>query len=250
MSDLNKAPATRGETNHGAKDFMKNSSGVGSIAFPVLNKEQIAQLANCATISLKRYRDGETLIAVGDRSFKFFIVKSGNIDIVDCSGDAPKTIAVPGKGEFTGDISHLTGTPAIFTAIARGDCEVIEVSGGGSAACVESVSGSKRHHPAGLYRAPAVTARIANFIGLRASGSRYSPDTFRVRDFLARNRVLFTWIDLESDPNVDRVLKDFGLTEADTPVVACAPMLVLRNPSNDALANEVGIRQRAGANRF
>jgi hypothetical protein len=31
-----------------------------------------------------------------------------------------------------------------------------------------------------------------NFIGLRVIGSRYSPDTFRVRDFLARNRVLFS----------------------------------------------------------
>ena len=39
-----------------------------------------------------------------------------------------------------------------------------------------------------------------DFIGLRVIGSRYSPDTFRVRDFLARNRVLFTWADLQSDP--------------------------------------------------
>ena len=71
-----------------------------------------------------------------------------------------------------------------------------------------------------------------NFIGLRVIGSRYSPDTFRVRDFLSRNRVLFTWVDLETDPQVDRMLKEFGVTEADTPVVACAHMLLLRNPSN------------------
>jgi thioredoxin reductase (NADPH) len=77
-----------------------------------------------------------------------------------------------------------------------------------------------------------VLRELANFIGLRVLGSRYSPDTFRVRDFLARNRVLFTWVDLESDPQVDRLLKEFGVTEADTPVVACAHMLPLRNPSN------------------
>ena len=82
-----------------------------------------------------------------------------------------------------------------------------------------------------------------NFIGLRVIGSRYSPDTFRVRDFLSRNRVLFTWVDLESDPQVDQLLKEFGLTEADTPVVACAHMLLLRNPSNQELADEVGIHQ-------
>jgi thioredoxin reductase (NADPH) len=82
-----------------------------------------------------------------------------------------------------------------------------------------------------------------NFIGLRVIGSRYSADTFRVRDFLARNRVLFTWVDLESDPEVARMLKDFGLTEADTPVVACAHMLLLRNPSNQQLADEIGVCQ-------
>ena len=48
-----------------------------SIAFPVLDADQIAQLANCTTVAPKQYRDGETLIPVGDRLFKFFIVKIG-----------------------------------------------------------------------------------------------------------------------------------------------------------------------------
>src|SRR5579863_2099299 len=100
-----------------------------SIAFPVLNDEQIAQIANCTTVGPKHFRDGETLIALGDRGFKFFILKSGEVEILDYSGDEPKTIAVHGKGEFTGDISHLTGMPAIIRAIARGDCEVFEISG-------------------------------------------------------------------------------------------------------------------------
>jgi thioredoxin reductase (NADPH) len=56
--------------------------------------------------------------------------------------------------------------------------------------------------------------------------------------------VLFTWVDLETDPQVDRLLKEFGVTEADTPVVACAHMLLLRNPSNQSLANEIGVHQR------
>ena len=82
-----------------------------------------------------------------------------------------------------------------------------------------------------------------DFTGLRVIGSRYSTDTFRVRDFLARNRVLFTWVDVETDPQVDLLLKQFGVTEADTPVVACARMLLLRNPSNQTLADEIGIRR-------
>ena len=51
-------------------------------------------------------------------------------------------------------------------------------------------------------------------MGLRVIGSRYSQETFRVRDFLARNRVPFTWLDLEADPRVEttarRVRADGG----------------------------------------
>ena len=43
------------------------------------------------------------------------------------------------------------------------------------------------------------------FTGLRVIGSRYSRDTFRIRDFLAKNRVLFTWLDLEGDPAVKAI---------------------------------------------
>jgi thioredoxin reductase (NADPH) len=82
-----------------------------------------------------------------------------------------------------------------------------------------------------------------DFIGLRVIGSRYSRDTFRVRDFLAKNRVMFTWLDLEGDPAVSKVLEQFGVSEADTPIVACASRVLLRNPSNLELAEAVGIRR-------
>jgi thioredoxin reductase (NADPH) len=55
--------------------------------------------------------------------------------------------------------------------------------------------------------------------------------------------VPFTWLDLEVDPQVDKLLKQFGLTEADTPVVAWGRKLLLRNPSNRELAEALGIRR-------
>jgi thioredoxin reductase (NADPH) len=213
------------------------------VAFPILDETQIGQLASCTHAQPKSFRDGQTLFAAGDRNPNFFVVKSGEVDIVDRSGDERKTVAVHRQGQFTGDISHLTGLPAVVSAVARGGCEVYEITGD-----------TLRHV---LNRCPAIgdiilQAFIArrqllrdspNFTGLRVIGSRYSPDTFRVRDFLSKNRVLFTWVDLETDPHVDLLLKQFGVTEADTPVVACGRMLLLRNPSSRQLADAVGIRQ-------
>ena len=47
---------------------------------------------------------------------------------------------------------------------------------------------------------------------------------------------------METDPDVGRLLRHFGLTEADTPVVALGDLLLLRNPSNRELADAIGIR--------
>ncbi len=214
-----------------------------SVAFPTLEQSLIDDLSRCSSVTTKTYRDGQTLFSVGDRDFKFFIVKSGEVEIVDHSGDQPKTVTVHRKGQFTGDVSHLTGNPAVVSAVARGDCEVYVVSGDVLRRILNQCP------TAGDIILQAFIARrqllraSADFTGLRVIGSRYSSDTFRVRDFLAKNRVLFTWTDVETDPNVALLLKGFGVSEADTPIIACSSMLLLRNPSNRELADRIGIRR-------
>src|SRR5512135_1262566 len=94
------------------------------VAFPTLDEAQIAALGSCPLTTLQQYRDGEKLFEVGDHDFKFFVVKSGAVEIVDESGVTPKTVTVLRRGEFTGDVGQLTGGPAVVTAVARGNCEV------------------------------------------------------------------------------------------------------------------------------
>src|SRR5882672_1859318 len=98
------------------------------VAFPTLTAAQMAELGRCAGASLQRYRAGEVLFDVGERDFKFFVVKSGEVDVKVPSGDTPRTVVIHRPGEFTGDVAHLTGRPAVVRAIARVDCEVYEVS--------------------------------------------------------------------------------------------------------------------------
>ena len=93
-----------------------------SVAFPSLDETQIGQLARCTDAAPKWFRDGQVLFAVGQRNMNFFVVKSGEVEIVDRSGDEPKTVTIHRPGEFTGDISHLTGLPAVVSGVARGDC--------------------------------------------------------------------------------------------------------------------------------
>jgi len=212
------------------------------IAFPTLTGKQVEQLGGCTGVKISKHAAGDVLIQVGDRNFRFFVIRSGEIEILDQSGDEPTTIAIHGPGEFTGDVSHLTGTPSIFTAIALSDCEVYAIAGDLLKQVINRCPDLGDIILRAFMARRQMVRESGTFIGLRVIGSRYSPDTFRIRDFLAKNLVLFTWTDLEANPDVEQLLKHFGLTEADTPVVVCKDH-VLRNPSNRDIADAIGIHK-------
>ncbi len=171
-----------------------------SIAFPTLDETQVARLSRCTYAVSRSFEDGQTLFAVGQRNFGFFVVKSGAIEIVDLSGDEPRTVTTHHVGEFTGDLSHLTGAPAVVSAIARGPCQVLEVSGEALRRVLNQCADLSDLILQAFLARRQLLRQSSTFTGLLVIGSRYSPDTFRVRDFLAKNRALFTWVDVETDP--------------------------------------------------
>ncbi|MDQ2745754.1 MAG: FAD-dependent oxidoreductase [Acidobacteriota bacterium] len=207
-------------------------------AFPKLDDEQIAQFAKVA--ECETYNDGDILFAAGDREFKFHVIKSGEIAVIDRSSGEPRELIVHQAGEFTGDLANLTGSPASADAIAKGKAEVYEV-------CAEELRHIISEQPAlsdtilSTFIARALALKDSDYTGLRVIGSRYSADTFRIRDFLTKNRVIFTWLDLETDSEVDALLKQFHVKPEDTPIVAYGSGCVMRNPSNIELAERVGI---------
>jgi thioredoxin reductase (NADPH) len=213
------------------------------VAFPKLDVQQLGTLGSCQRIRLVRHKDGERLIEAGDVDFKFYVVKSGRIDVVDETGDERKTIAVLEPGQFTGEVTMMTGGPSLATSIARGDTEVFEVT---REVLREIVN---RHPELGDEILQAFLARrqllntSEDFTGARVIGSRYSPDTSRVRDFLYRLRMPFRWLDIESDPKVRRLLELFHASEEDTPVVAWGKKILLKNPTNEELAAALGIHR-------
>jgi thioredoxin reductase (NADPH) len=215
-----------------------------SIAFPTLSEAELASLGRCPLMVLKRYPAGESLFEIGERNCNFCVVKSGEVEILDESGDAPKTVTVHGPGEFTGEVAQVTGSPALVRAVIRRESEIYEVS-------PDALRQLLSHHPElgdTILRAFIARRQLlrepGNFVGPRVIGSRYSQGTFRIRDFLVKNQVPFTWLDLEADPQVDALLKQFGLSEADTPVVLWGGKLLLRNPTNLELAEALGLRHQ------
>ena len=87
-----------------------------------------------------------------------------------------------------------------------------------------------------------------SFEGLRVLGTRWSPKSYEVRDFLARNHIPYQWIDVEAaatDPEVRRLLDVLGPEAQSLPLILFPDGSRLPEPTHSAIADKVGLRTRA-----
>jgi thioredoxin reductase (NADPH) len=86
------------------------------------------------------------------------------------------------------------------------------------------------------------------FQGIRVLGTRWSPRSYELRDFLARSHVPYQWIDVEgsaNDPETKRLLEALGPDASDLPVVLFSDGTKLLNGVPAEVAQKVGFRTRA-----
>jgi len=84
--------------------------------------------------------------------------------------------------------------------------------------------------------------------GMRVLGTRWSPTSHQLKDFLGRNQVPYQWTDVEAaapDPEVQALLPSVDLKTATLPVVVLPGGEVLSNPDVDTLAAKIGLNTRA-----
>ena len=77
--------------------------------------------------NLKVYRDAETIIAAGTRDPNFYVVKSGEVDVVEYSAGRPQIIWTSYAKELLGDVSFLSGRASNLSRVAKGQVEVFEI---------------------------------------------------------------------------------------------------------------------------
>jgi thioredoxin reductase (NADPH) len=214
-----------------------------NVAHPRLSDDEIAALAPLGTRS--QLHDGESLFQAGERRGGFFIVLSGAVEILDPSGDKPRSLGVQQPGEFTGDVDILSRRRPVVSAVARGDTEVIHIpSAEIRRIIVEQPNLGELLLKAFIARREQLAA--SGFQGPRIVGSERSRQAFLLREFLARNQVPFTWIAVEAEPAVAELLRHFGVAEEDMPAVVCGERPIMRNPSIRELAEAIGLKRPLG----
>ena len=205
--------------------------------FPRLTPEQIARIA--AHGRRRAVEPGEILLEPGD-SPRIFVITAGSVETVKVAGEVEEIIVVHGVGSFTGEMSILSGRRGLARTRAKEAGEVIEVERPELMALVQTDSElSDILLRAFILRRLELIARGASDVVLL--GSRHSAGTLRIKEFLTKNGHPISYIDLEKDAEAQEFLDRFHVTVAEVPVLICGGRTVLRNPSNQQIADCLGL---------
>ena len=208
--------------------------------FPKLTPVQISRIELHGHI--RSVQSGEVLIEQGDRSVPFFVVITGEVEILRPLGDRETLVTVHGPGEFTGEVNMLSGRRSLVRARVTKPGKVIELDHQQMLSLVQTdaeLSGILMTAFI-LRRVELIAAGVGDIVLV---GSTYSASTLRIREFLMRNGHPYSYIDLERDPDVQSMLDSFRVSASEVPVLICRGQIVLRDPSNQEIADCLGFNE-------
>jgi thioredoxin reductase (NADPH) len=202
-----------------------------------LTGEQIGLLRREGEV--RRVAAGEVLFREGDRAYDFIVILSGRVAVVDHQAGTERRLTTGTAGEFIAELSLLTGERLFTTAVVIEPGEVLVVPVGRLQVVISQDQGL------GQWIIRTMFARrqwlMGMQTGLRIVGSRSSPQTRRLLDFAARNRLPHVWLDTDTDPAAAVVLAHHRTPDSQTPVVVMRGGELLRQPSNAELARAAGL---------
>jgi len=208
-------------------------------AFPILTAAQIARAASHG--HARKIQRGEILADTGEKNTRMFVVQSGQLEFVKGSGEAETPFAVFAPGQFTGEIGILSGRHMLGRMQGRESGEVVEIDRADLLGLVQTDSELSE-----IFMRAFILRRIElvsqSFGDLAVLGSAHSPDTLRIKEFLARNGYPYSYIDLDSDAGVQELLDRFHVSINDIPVIIRSDRL-FRNPTNEQIAECLGFNE-------
>ena len=205
--------------------------------FPTLTPAQIKRIA--AHGRRRAIARGEVLVDVGAKVVPFFVVISGEIQVVRASGGADTVIVAHRPGQFSGEANMITGRRSLARVRVSEPGELIELNREQLLALVQTDAElSEILMRAFILRRVELIAReIGDVVVI---GSMHCGGTLRVREFLTRNGHPFHYVDLDRDPGAQTMLDQFHVSAANVPVLICRGDAVLMNPSNQKIAECLG----------
>src|SRR5215475_3833979 len=95
-------------------------------AFPTLTEEQINRIRPLGR--RRQVRRGDILFKPGDTAVPFYVLLSGRMEIVQPALDGERMIALHEPGEFTGEMTMISGQHCLVIGRVTGAGEFLELS--------------------------------------------------------------------------------------------------------------------------
>lgn len=206
--------------------------------FPDLTTAQIDRIRPAS--KLRRVEPGEILFRPGDTEVPFFVVLSGSMEIVQPDLTGERLVTTHGAGEFTGELTMISGQRYLVLGRVTERGELLELSSEGLRSLIarDAELSEIIMRAFILRRLALITNHLGNVILM---GSSHSAATLGLREFLGRNGHPYTYVDLDSDKTSQELLDRFAVKLEDVPIVICDAHAVLRNPSIQQLAECLGL---------
>jgi thioredoxin reductase (NADPH) len=207
-------------------------------AFPVLRPELIDRVRSSGTV--RPVAPGDILFEPEDKAVPFFVLLSGEMEIVQPDGAGERMIATHGPGEFTGEMTMISGQRSLVRGRVTEAGEFLELTGDALRRLVarDAELSELLLRAFILRRVELISHGFGNVVLL---GSRHSAQTLELREFLSRNGHPYTYVDLDRDRGAQELLDSFAVQASEAPVVICNGRNVLRRPSIAELANCLGL---------
>jgi thioredoxin reductase (NADPH) len=206
--------------------------------FPKLTDRQLELLRPLG--STRRIEQGEVLFRDGDAAYDVMVLLEGQVIVVLADAHATRLLAVQRARDLMVEFNVFTGQRVGATGI---------VSEAGTALFIppdsfRALVGRELEFGDFVFQMLARRRRAMERLtsGIRIVGSRFDHDTHRLLEFVARNRVLHNWLDVD-DPRAEPSLRGLPKDALRSPIVFPGGGSYLVNPTNAQLAAAVGLRE-------
>jgi thioredoxin reductase (NADPH) len=218
---------------------------IRSTRAPRLRTDQIEILKRYGKV--RKTQIGDILFRAGDTENDFVVVLAGEVKVGDDFPGEWRTIGTFQEDRFLGELNMLTGQAMYLTGVVSEAGEVLTIP--------------RKHLKEVVTEEPNISDIILRAflarrsymmkvgLGLRIIGSRHSGDAARLREFAARNRMPYVWVEVEGTPEADALLARFGAKPSETPVTVWQGEDVLKNPTNLEFARTTGLEVDAPLGR-
>jgi thioredoxin reductase (NADPH) len=215
-------------------------------AFPTFLPEEIERIRRFG--EPRHFEVGDYLARVGSMAPGLMFLLSGKVDVFQTHGGERSLIVTHETGGFMGELAQLGGRPALVDAVATEPVDVIVIPTAKlpTLLIAEAELGERIMRALILRRVGLLQTGAGGPIIVGSADNR---DVLRLEGFLSRNGHPHQRLDPETDACGKVLIEKFKVSPSELPIVVCPDGTMMRNPTETALAQCVGLLSPLDPNR-